>query len=333
MTYLTDTGLATFYAGLNAKFLQKDGSGLRLTDVVNVINGVHPDANGNVTLTLDDLQPEKEYFSYTVEVADWTGFENGERFTDYIAAADIGLSKVEIGDYVKITSIVRADDRDIVPSGGYYFGIGTFRHSTNLSDPQPDRVRFYNNLPAPPSYRWTIDGYVIHNTEGTNSDYYVVGKDSGYPVSSIYMSVHPTSPALLFGGTWEQISGRFLIGIGQNDVNTTNSWGSLEANTISFAEGERGGEPTHLLTGSEAAQKSLSIGGGSHAHPIGYRNLTGGSGSSSQRRGPYGNSSENTGTVNSLSSEHSHSVSASNASNAHNNMPPYLAVYIWKRIA
>ena len=32
-----------------------------------------------------------------------------------------------------------------------------------------------------------------------------------YPVGSIYMSVSGTSPATLFGGTWEQIQERFLL--------------------------------------------------------------------------------------------------------------------------
>ena len=31
-----------------------------------------------------------------------------------------------------------------------------------------------------------------------------------YPVGSIYMSVNNTNPATLFGGSWTQISGRFL---------------------------------------------------------------------------------------------------------------------------
>ena len=35
-----------------------------------------------------------------------------------------------------------------------------------------------------------------------------------YPVGSIYMSVNATSPASLFGGTWEQLKDRFLLAAG-----------------------------------------------------------------------------------------------------------------------
>ena len=37
-----------------------------------------------------------------------------------------------------------------------------------------------------------------------------------YPVGSIYISASSTSPATLFGGTWEQIQGRFLCAAGNN---------------------------------------------------------------------------------------------------------------------
>lgn len=35
-----------------------------------------------------------------------------------------------------------------------------------------------------------------------------------YPVGSIYMSMNSTNPKNLFGGTWEAINSRFLIGTG-----------------------------------------------------------------------------------------------------------------------
>lgn len=55
-----------------------------------------------------------------------------------------------------------------------------------------------------------------------------------YPVGSIYMSVNSTSPATLFGGTWEQIKDRFLLAYGDT-----------------YENGETGAEATHTLTIAE----------------------------------------------------------------------------------
>ena len=69
-----------------------------------------------------------------------------------------------------------------------------------------------------------------------------------YPVGAIYISVSSTSPASLFGGTWERISGRFLIGAGAAEANTTDYWGTLGASDVNCPAGEMGGEATHTLT-------------------------------------------------------------------------------------
>jgi hypothetical protein len=45
---------------------------------------------------------------------------------------------------------------------------------------------------------------IWHESEGTHAGLM-------YPVGSIYMSVDAKSPAVLFGGTWEKIEGRFLL--------------------------------------------------------------------------------------------------------------------------
>ena len=67
----------------------------------------------------------------------------------------------------------------------------------------------------------------------------IVHKNEIYPVGSIYMSVNSTSPASLFGGTWEQLKDRFLIGAGNSyEVNAT------------------GGEATHTLTIDEMPKHS-----------------------------------------------------------------------------
>lgn len=48
-----------------------------------------------------------------------------------------------------------------------------------------------------------------------------------YPVGSIYMSINNVNPSTLFGGELSQIKGRFLVGTGLTEDNTTNYFGEL----------------------------------------------------------------------------------------------------------
>lgn len=120
-----------------------------------------------------------------------------------------------------------------------------------------------------------------------------------YPVGSIYMSVNSTSPATLFGGTWEAIQGKFLLG----------AYGNI------YKAGSTGGEAAHTLTESEMPNHKHSIwfpnDGGEQSAEIGY---------------------PDTGSKNTYYAEAS-KTSGTGGGAAHNNMPPYLAVYIWKRTA
>ncbi|WP_418361552.1 phage baseplate protein, partial [Thomasclavelia ramosa] len=62
-------------------------------------------------------------------------------------------------------------------------------------------------------------------------------KLTAYPVGAIYMSVSPTSPASLFGGTWTQWgSGRVPIGINSSDsdFNTVEKTNGTKINRIGF---------------------------------------------------------------------------------------------------
>lgn len=120
-----------------------------------------------------------------------------------------------------------------------------------------------------------------------------------YPVGSIYMSVNSTSPATLFGGTWEAIQGKFLLGAYGN----------------TYKAGSTGGEAAHTLTENEMPSHKHSIwfpnDGGEQSAEIGY---------------------PDTGSKNTYYAEAS-KTSGTGGGAAHNNMPPYLAVYIWKRTA
>lgn len=58
-----------------------------------------------------------------------------------------------------------------------------------------------------------------------------------YPVGAIYMSVNATSPATLFGGTWEAIAkGQFLVGVNADDADfTAGKTGGVKTNSLSHA--------------------------------------------------------------------------------------------------
>lgn len=134
-------------------------------------------------------------------------------------------------------------------------------------------------------------------------------KDKMHPVGSIYMSMDSTSPASLFGGTWEQLKDRFMLAAGNT-----------------YKAGSTGGESKHTLTEYEMpshAHKVMYAGGNTPARSkdgVIQANLTYG-----WNRG-IGWFADNKGTVDVWAAE-------TGGDQPHNNMPPYLVVYMWKRIA
>lgn len=119
---------------------------------------------------------------------------------------------------------------------------------------------------------------------------------AAYPVGSIYMSVNDTSPASLFGGTWEQLKDRFLLAAGDT-----------------YSAGLTGGEATHTLTVEEMPVHSHALSDlgidwntGDYAYVAQWKE------DSTKRRAIR---TTNTG-----------------GGESHNNMPPYLVVYCWKRV-
>lgn len=121
--------------------------------------------------------------------------------------------------------------------------------------------------------------------------------DNVYPVGSIYMSVNSTNPKNLFGGTWEQIQGKFLLGMDS-----------------SYPAGSTGGEATHKLTQGEMPK---------HNHII-YAPNAGGPDEGAALGFPEVGSSNTWWAVACMTEQ-------TGDNEAHNNMPPYLSVYIWKR--
>ena len=125
-----------------------------------------------------------------------------------------------------------------------------------------------------------------------------------FPVGSIYMSVDSTSPASFLGGTWEQILGKFLLS--SDDVLTN---GTITT-AGSYHIGDNGGEATHTLTIEEMPNHT-------HGAPVTFGSYTTMDGSGNTWVPIYNNSN----------------VDYTGGSQPHNNMPPYLVVYMWKRIS
>lgn len=143
-------------------------------------------------------------------------------------------------------------------------------------------------------YADTLDGK-------PESDY--VLKNTLYPVGSIYMSINSTNPSTYFGGTWERIQGRFL----------------LSADDDAYIAGNTGGEEKHSLTSDE---------NGPHAHSIHVRMSGSYDSNEAITQSAYSGTSplEQTSLSNNI-------VASSGNGTPHNNMPPYLVVYMWKRTA
>ncbi len=146
---------------------------------------------------------------------------------------------------------------------------------------------------------------------------YVKGKplwELIYPVGSLYLSAVDTDPGVLFGGTWERIRDRFLLAAG-----------------TAYGAGTTGGEASHTLAESELPTHAHDpanqagyygfITNSQKAFTVGDMGVQSGSG----RYYPYApaafdiNRNTKTGSV--------------GGGKAHNNMPPYLAVYVWQRTA
>jgi len=151
-----------------------------------------------------------------------------------------------------------------------------------------------------------------------------------YPIGSVYISVLSTNPLYLFGGgTWKRFgNGRVLVGVDENDEDFRNGTTSGEE------QSERtGGTKTVELTAAQIAAHSHPITineGGLHSHVYDRPYKTSG--------GLYGSGqglNETNGANSVDSGQHTHSASVGSAGQgqAHNNLQPYITVYMWVRTA
>lgn len=141
--------------------------------------------------------------------------------------------------------------------------------------------------------------------------------DMIYPVGSVYISVNNVSPQSLFGGSWEQLKDRFMLGAGDT-----------------YTAGAMGGEANVALSQDNIPRMTTSSANKSYATTRVMGQAGSGTNTTSTRsaaaEAPTGGASWEFVNI-SWNSNHSHTVGGNGT--AHNNMPPYLVVYIWKRTA
>lgn len=187
---------------------------------------------------------------------------------------------------------------------GTFVGITDPIHKSDLDSDLQVSIDSIANKLNKPSSNPTEDSVITVSSTGTVGTKKLSELEGGglslsdiYPIGSIYMSVNNVSPVFYFGGTWERIKDRFLLAAGDT-----------------YSAGLTGGEATHTLTVDEMPKHSHNLpvdkNYGEQA-PTEYDRINLTSGTVYQ-----GFTSEKTGE-----------------NQPHNNMPPYLTVYMWKRVS
>lgn len=167
-----------------------------------------------------------------------------------------------------------------------------------------------------------VDGTALKMVSGSPAWAVDTTLQDVYPVGSVYMSTASTDPATTFGfGTWTAVQGKMLIGADGT-----------------YAAGSTGGAATHTLTSAEMpththTQNSHNHTQSAHTHTTDSAALmkegTGGQVSVVQT-GLGGTTTGSTTATNTAATAVNQNAGSGGA---HNNLPPYLAVYIWTRTA
>jgi len=139
--------------------------------------------------------------------------------------------------------------------------------------------------------------------------------DEIYPIGSIYLSVNETNPNTLFGGTWTQLKDRFLLGAGS-----------------SYKNAATGGTKTHKHSTGNCTLTINQMPSHSHKTRDDAAGLYGGWGNKNH---------DGWGTASAQGTGGNYEVANTGGGQAHNHgntgetnhLPPYLVVYMWKRVS
>lgn len=169
---------------------------------------------------------------------------------------------------------------------------------------------------------------------------------SMYPVGSIYLSVNNVNPGTIFGGTWEQIKDRFLLAAGSTYAGGATGGAASHTHT-SAAHTHTSAAHTHTTAGHTLTVNEIP----SHSHSFyGQVPRINVETSGSQKWGHTteqswwfetvdsgtnyagGGASHSHGNTGSTTPGNTGSTTPGNTGSS-SSLPPYLAIYVWKRTA
>ena len=137
------------------------------------------------------------------------------------------------------------------------------------------------------------------------SDMFIAGqalRDIFYPIGSIFQSTDGADPSTFIGGTWERFgNGRVLVGVDEADsyFSTPNKTGGEKSHTLTIAEipSHTHGQVVTANTTGSAIRRDYDSDGSADIYPQGVQ------------------------------------TGATGGGQAHNNLQPYITVYMWRRTA
>ena len=139
-----------------------------------------------------------------------------------------------------------------------------------------------------------------------------------YPVGSIYVSTVNTSPASFIGGSWERIKDKFLLAAGDT-----------------YSAGATGGKASHTHTTENMWADIYAFDNGSAARTngiIGFKHK-GHTGTVVNYTYYIQDNKTLTRTETSVTTDNTYGTSIGGSTDSTSNLPPYMAVYAWKRVS
>lgn len=308
---------------INFDDISLNGHPHNISNIVNLQTTLNNKANTNHTHVKEDIDFQTTTSSFNIHLYETTEYmvnrnefviPNGEK-----AIFDFALILLNDGDYVsfKITKSGGGSYTIYSSDGAYSYSIGDNPSIKIINDNGIIYTEFYTENGSLQARRENSVGIKIRNFGTSDLTGYFSSKtysrkaswlDMIYPIGSIYISTQNRNPSLYFGGEWEQIEDRFLLASGST-----------------YEIGTTGGEETHTLTVGEMPSHNHTQ--NQHRHQLLSQQFSTGTGNASA----VVNSSNRTATSR-YTDYQTPTINNTGGGQAHNNMPPYLAVSVWERI-